>query len=103
MAPTTNKPSTHLVKRWILLIGIFLLIQGLFVGLDNTPWQPNINDSGSLLPRIMRDVLDSALFQEWIAPYSLPSLNVFTVVHMTVLVVQAVRDIVTFRMGPNPE
>lgn len=102
MSSTANKPSPNIVKRWILLIGIFLLIQGLFVGLDNTQWQPNINDSGSLLPRIMRGILESALFQEWITPYSLPSLNVFTTVHGIVLVVQAIWD-ATFRMGPNTE
>lgn len=81
------------VKRWIITIGIFLIVQFIFIAVDGTFLQPNINDSENLFARIARGILDSKLFTEWIAPYSFPFFNMIMTIHVIAILIQAVHDI----------
>lgn len=44
----------YLAKRWMITIGIFLIVQLIFIAVDGTFLEPNINDSGNLFARIAR-------------------------------------------------
>jgi len=57
---------TNQAKGWIITIGIFFMVQLIFIAVDGTFLEPNINDSGALLASIGRWILDSKLFTEWI-------------------------------------
>lgn len=87
--------NTNLAKRWIIIIGIFLIVQLIFFLIDGTFLEPNINDSGNLLSRIARWILNSKLFTEWITPYSFPFFNLFTTIHVIAILIPAVKDIIS--------
>nr|WP_239585461.1 YfzA family protein [Amphibacillus cookii] len=80
------------VKRWLIIIGIFLLVQMIFFGIDGTMWEPKINDSGRLFARIGRWILDSKFFTEWMTPYAYPFFNMFMTIHIIVILFQAIQD-----------
>ncbi|WP_255212164.1 YfzA family protein [Terribacillus saccharophilus] len=75
-------------------LGVFLFVQIIFVLVDGTSLEPNINDSDSFIPRTFRSILDSSLFTEWITPYSYPFFNMVMVVHIIALLIVAVADII---------
>ncbi|WP_010274378.1 YfzA family protein [Paenibacillus senegalensis] len=90
----TEKPiRTNRVNRLMISIGIFLVVQLIFMLIDGTPLEPNINDSGNLLPRIARGILDSKLFTEWITPYSFSFFNLCMTIHLAVILIQIVWEI----------
>lgn len=85
--------NSNLAKRWIIIIGIFLIVQLIFILIDGTFLEPNINDSGNLILSIARWILDSKLFTEWISPYSFPFFNLFMTIHIIAILIPAVKDI----------
>ncbi|PAD38993.1 YfzA family protein [Terribacillus sp. 7520-G] len=93
MHSTEKAPTLHLARRWITYLVIFLLVQLVFFLVDGTSWEPNINDGDSFLLRMFRSILDSALFTEWIAPYSYPYFNMVMTVHILALLVVAIADV----------
>lgn len=94
MSRTEEAPQVNQVRQWIITIGIFIIIQLVFVAIDGTSLEPNINDSNNLLFRIVRGILDSKLFTEWITPYSYPFFNFCITVHVIAIVIQAIADII---------
>ncbi|MFL0365741.1 YfzA family protein [Pseudobacillus sp. 179-B 2D1 NHS] len=82
-------------RRWMITIGLFLMVQLLFVAIDGTFLEPNINDSGHLFARIARGILGSRLFTEWITPYSFPFFNMFMTIHVIAIMIQAVQDLIS--------
>lgn len=92
----TEKPHhINMAKRWMIIIGIFLIFQLIFIAVDGTFLEPNINDSGNLFAGIARGTLNSKLFTEWIAPYSFSFFNMFITIHVIAILIQAVQDIVS--------
>ncbi|MGM7684675.1 YfzA family protein [Cytobacillus sp. Hm23] len=69
--------NTNLAKRWMITIGIFLIVQLIFITVDGTFLEPNIHDSDHLIAKFGRWVLESKLFTQWITPYSFPFFNLF--------------------------
>ena len=61
MGSTEKTHHTYLAKRWIITIGIFLIVQLIFIAVDGTFLEPNINDSDNLFARIGRWILHSKL------------------------------------------
>lgn len=92
MTGMENPKQTSRVKRWLITIGIFLIVQLIFIAVDGTSLEPNINDGGSLLARTGRAVLESRLFTEWITPYSFAFFNLFITVQVIAILIQAVMD-----------
>lgn len=90
---STEKYHTYLAKRWIITIGIFLIVQLIFIAVDGTFLEPNINDSDNLFARIGRWILNSKLFNEWINPYSFSFFNMIMTIQITSILIQAVQDI----------
>ncbi|MFD2761577.1 YfzA family protein [Lentibacillus juripiscarius] len=95
MSGSANPYHTNLAKRWIITIGIFLVVQLIFITVDGTFLEPNINNSDNLFARIGRWILGSKLFTEWIAPYSFPFFNMVMTIHVVAILIQAVQDIIS--------
>lgn len=87
--------NANLEKRWVIIVGIFLIVQVIFTLIDGTFLEPNINDSGNLIPRIARWILDLKLFTEWITPYSYPFFNLFTTIHVIAILIPTVKDFIS--------
>lgn len=75
----TNRKRRH---GLLLSVGIFIVIQFIFILIDGTRFVPKINDSSHIVARIGRVILDSKLFTEWI--------TLFTTVYITALVIQII-------------
>ena len=88
-----KKYNSSLIKRWVTTIGIFLIVQLIFIAVDGTFLEPNINDSNNVFIRIGRWILNSKLFTEWITPYSFPFFNMIMLFHVIAILLQAVQDI----------
>ncbi|GAA0374820.1 YfzA family protein [Bacillus horti] len=97
--PEVREEHTHLPKKkekerpsgirsWGILLGAFVLSQIIFFFVDGTSWEPNMNDSGNILGRI----LESQLFTEWITIYSFPFFNLATTVFAIVILSTAVKE-----------
>lgn len=95
MTGTKKTHNINLARRWIITIGIFLIVQLIFIAVDGTSMEPNMNDSGDLFARIGSWVLDSKLFTEWITPYSFPFFNMFMTIHVIAILIPAVHDIIS--------
>lgn len=93
MSGSEKKLHVNRTKRWMITIGIFLIVQLIFIAVDGTFLEPNINDSGNLIARIGRGILDSKLFTEWINPYSYPFFNMCMTIHVIAILIQAVQGI----------
>lgn len=94
MSGTDKTLPNNQEKRWIITVGIFLIVQLLFVIVDGTGLEPNINDSGNLFARGGRWMMDSKLFTVWFTPYSFPFFNMVMVVHIVAIFIQAVQSII---------
>ena len=95
MSGTEKTLHINRPKHWMITIGIFLTVQLIFIAVDGTFLEPNINDSGNLFARIGRWILDSKLFTEWITPYSYPFFNMCMTIHVIAILIQAVQGIVS--------
>ncbi|MDG5786147.1 YfzA family protein [Evansella sp. AB-P1] len=86
----------NISKRWMFILGIFVLVQVIFFAVDGTSFEPNINDSGSLFARTGRWILNLKPFTEWITPYSFPFFNLIMSLHVITILIQAVHDAISF-------
>ena len=101
MTGTEKTHNINLAKRWVIIIGIFLIVQLIFIAVDGTFLEPNINDSDNLFARVGRWILDSKLFTEWITPYSYPFFNLCMTIHVIAILIQAVHDIISSIFAKN--
>ncbi|MBK3494186.1 hypothetical protein JFL43_04805 [Viridibacillus sp. YIM B01967] len=95
MTGTEKTHNIHLAKRWMITIGIFLIVQLIFIAVDGTFLEPKLNDSGNLFARISSWILDSKLFTEWINPYSFSFFNMFMTIHVIAILIPAVHGIIS--------
>ncbi|MDA1904582.1 MULTISPECIES: YfzA family protein [Bacillus] len=61
-------------RTWFRYLGVFLIVQLLFIICEMTAWAPNFKPSGEYLNKI----LHSQFFTEWFTPYKIPHFNLFT-------------------------
>ncbi|WP_413407547.1 YfzA family protein [Paenibacillus amylolyticus] len=92
MSYAPQKRHSNRAKRWIITIGIFIVVQIIFIAIDGTFLEPSINDSDNVLAKTVRGVLESKLLTERIAPYSFPFFNLFLIVHVVAILIQALGD-----------
>ena len=95
MGSMTRPKPKYFVKSWAMIIGLFLLIQLIFMLTDGTSFEPNINDSNQLITRIGRWILNSRLFTEWITPYSFAFFNLCLTVHVIAIFIQLGYDVIS--------
>jgi len=95
MSGTEKTLHINRAKRWMITIGVFLIVQMIFTAVDGTFLEPNINDSGNLVARTGRWILDSRIFTEWITPYTSPFFNMCMTIHVIAILIQAVQDIIS--------
>jgi len=87
--------ESNLLKRWAISVGLFLIVQLIFIAVDGTNLEPNMNDSNNLVARMGRWILDSRLFTEWITPYSFPFFNMFITIHVIAILIAALGNIIS--------
>lgn len=91
--------SINLRKRWLITLGLFLIIQLLLIAIDGTVLEPNLNDSGNVISRIGTYILEARLFTEWITPYSFPFFNLVVTIQVIAILIQALQDMINLRMS----
>jgi len=101
MSGTEKAHNSNLAKRWMITIGIFIIVQIIFFLVDGTFLEPNINDSDNLVARLGRWILGSRLFTEWITPYAFPFFNMAMTIHVIAILIQAVHDIISSIFAKN--
>lgn len=99
MSHAPNKLPTNRAKRWMITIGIFIIVQLIFIAIDGTFLEPNLNDSDNVVSSTLRGILESRLLTEWIAPYSFSLFNLFLIVHVVAILIQAVVDIISTKFA----
>ncbi|MBY7145051.1 hypothetical protein KFZ56_18700 [Virgibacillus sp. NKC19-3] len=95
MSATEKTINRSPAKRWSITIGIFLIVQFIFIAIDGTFLEPNINDSDHFVAQLGRWILGSTLFTEWITPYSYPLFNLWVTIHVIAILGEAVGEIVS--------
>lgn len=72
----TKQQTTPFFKRaWVSAIGVFILSQLFFFSCEIIGWAPNYRELDS---ELLRKILDSALFKEWLSFYEIPYFNLLT-------------------------
>ncbi|KHF41594.1 YfzA family protein [Halalkalibacter okhensis] len=94
-ARTENLLETNGTKRWVVTFALFCITQLIFIAVDGTFLEPNINDSDNLIARLGRWMLDAKLFTEWITPYSYPFFNLCVTIHVIAILIYAAVGIIT--------
>lgn len=95
MAYVSQKSHPNRTKRWMISIGIFVVLQVIFIVIDGTPLEPKVNDSDNVFAVMLRGILESKLLNEWVAPYSFPLFNLILIVYVTALFLQGIADIIS--------
>lgn len=96
MEQLTHKQKEKRPNRkrwWMIAFSMFFIVQLIFLMIDGTSLEPNVNDSGNIIGRYANWVLESKLFTEWIALYSFPWFNLVTITFIFFLLANAVTDI----------
>lgn len=94
MSYVSQKSHLNRTKRWMIRIGIFIVIQLILIVIDGTFLEPKVNDSDNLISVMLRSILESKLLNEWVAPYSFPLFNLILIVHVSALLLQGVADMI---------
>lgn len=81
------------IRNWIITLGLFLIVQLIFMAVDGTSWEPNIRDSNDIAGRFFRWVLQLEFFTERFTPYSYPYFNLITLVFIIVILAIAVKEL----------
>lgn len=95
MSYVSQKSHPNRTKRWMIRIGIFVVLQLIFIVVDGTFLEPKLNDSDNVFTVMLSGILESKLLNEWIAPYSFPLFNLILIVHVAALILQAVADMIS--------
>ncbi|MCM3133516.1 YfzA family protein [Paenibacillus polysaccharolyticus] len=79
----------------MISIGIFVVLQIIFIVVDGTSLEPRVNDSDNVFSVMLRGILESKLLNEGIAPYSFPLFNLILIVYVAALLLQAIADMIS--------
>jgi hypothetical protein len=79
----------------MISIGIFVVLQVIFIVIDGTSLEPKVNDSDNVFAVMLRGILESKLLNEWVAPYSFPLFNLILIVYVAALFLQGIADIIS--------
>ncbi|MCD4647432.1 hypothetical protein AR454_01875 [Bacillus mycoides] len=90
-----KKERPNRIRWWIINISIFFIVQLIFLIIDGTSLEPNLNDSGNIFGRYANWILESKLFNEWITLYSFPWFNLATILFIIFLFANAITDILS--------
>ena len=95
MSYVSQKSHPNRTKRWMIRIGIFIVIQTIFMVIDGTFLEPKLNDSNNVFTEMLKGILQSRLLNEWVAPYSFPLFNLVLIVHAAALLLQAASEMIS--------
>mgnify|MGYP001073561668 CR=1 FL=1 len=94
MSDKREKGRPILMKKWILALLTFFLLQIILIICDSYGWSLNIRDiDGTIFDRISK----ASLFTKWFVPYNNSIFNVFAAFFTMILVpyaiVNAIKDV----------
>ncbi|HDR7794460.1 TPA: hypothetical protein QCY19_003095 [Bacillus luti] len=75
-------------RKWCRYLGVFVIVQLLFIICEVTAWAPNFRPGGEFF----NIILNSRFFTEWFTPYRIPQFNVFTAFFAITLLPYALID-----------
>lgn len=75
MAQIQKEERPSRVRNWMRIIGVFLILQCIFIICDMFSWAPNLNEEGML---IVNKLSEWKLFAEWFTPYEAIQFNILT-------------------------
>lgn len=97
MTSDQKKSRPNKIRSWITTLSIFFIVLLIFVAVDGTSLEPNLNDSDNIAGRAADWLLESRIFNEWITPFSFPWFNLATTLFVFCLLAKAVTDIVLMK------
>jgi len=77
-------------KRWIFTIGLFVLSQCIFILIDGTILEPQLNSIGYYMMKMIGPKL------RWFTLYHHPFLKCITLLFLFYIIIKAMKDIVVF-------
>lgn len=78
MTNRKNNPIPFWKKKWVSLIGAFMLLQIIFITLEVADWVSYLNLK-EIEGTIFGKIVESSLFESWFTFYETTHFNLFTV------------------------
>ncbi|CAM4083527.1 hypothetical protein BAMA_16765 [Bacillus manliponensis] len=85
MAQIQKEERPSRVRNWMKIIGVFLILQCIFIICDMFSWAPNLNDEGI---SVVNKLSEWKLFAQWFTPYNTVEFNILTAI-LTVILLPA--------------
>lgn len=98
---TIGEKQTNYKKRWILIGITFSITFFVFTLLDNTGYEPKINDRDNFFYNTFRAILDSKLFTQSFTPFSYPFFNMCLLLFIATIIFQSVVDLIVYQKNKN--
>ncbi len=80
------------MKKWLLMIGIFFIVQWLFIMLDGTILAPNVNKLGDFASRLLETDLLKGIF----TMYHNPFFKIMTITGLVSMILMVISDLIVF-------
>lgn len=90
MITTSEKRKNSPLKKWLIILGVFILVQCIFLLIDGTGFEPNLNNIGEYTSEAVKDKLT------WFTLYDQPLFKFVTLLFIVAIILSAVKDIVTY-------
>ena len=91
MKKTTKKPLYN--RTWFISIGVFIIVQILFLLMEKTGWIPKYRDiDGKLLGKLT----ELSLFKQWFQIYDTQWFNILTLIFALAVLLELIRTAVKF-------
>lgn len=81
-----------LMKKWMLILGIFFAAQVVFIAIDGTFLEPKLNNLGDFASNIAGHIF----LKEWFTIYENPIHKLITILAILQIAYLAIKDIVNF-------
>ncbi|KYG26038.1 YfzA family protein [Alkalihalobacillus trypoxylicola] len=86
-----EKKKRKKIQGWVLSIWAFAILQIFFIIIEFADWSPNLRE---LKGTILGTLAQTTFFEEWFNLYTLPQLNVVTVIFTIILLPYAINSAV---------
>lgn len=90
MGKKREKGSKNLVRKWVITIGGFVVMQIVFILTDGTFLEANSNKLGD----VAYSIVDSKFFYDWLILYVSPIFNIITLLAVLHIIFHGTKDLV---------
>lgn len=87
----TNKGKTgraNRLKKWIITLGVFFISQLVFIAIDGTFLEPNLNNIGNFASKLVENMLS------WFTLYDNPFFKFITMIGVLHIIFTAIKDVI---------